>query len=214
MAMNASGSSVTRSASTSARVSICRLIVLSTGLASSEPTATRASTSGTDARVPHARPRRQRSDHQPQQPDAEDRAGDAEHRPGHHVRVLGVRELVGDDGQRLVLRQPLDQVVVDHDPPGAAEARDVGVERRRTPGRVRHQHLVHVDALAVGELEDLGAQLPVLQRLEGVEHRLDEDRVDERPGDDEQTEDPAGDRGPRPPPPARRADQHQEQRPT
>ena len=71
-----------------------------------------------------------------------------EHRPGQHVVVPRVGQLVGDHRQRLVLGQGLDEVVVDHDPTGAAEAGDVGVQGRRTPRRVGHQHVVDLHPLA------------------------------------------------------------------
>ncbi len=144
---------------------------------------------------------------QREQAHAEHRARGAEQRPGHDVVVPGVGELVGHHRQRLVLRQALDEVVVDHHAPGAAEAGHVGVERRRTPGRVRHQHVVDPDALPVGQPQDLGAQRPVRQRLERVEQRLHHQRVDERGQQDEDGQQTRRDGRPGARPPAGAADQ-------
>ena len=53
-----------------------------------------------------------------------------------------MHELVGDDGEDLVARELVDQVVVDHHPARRAEAGDVGVQRGRAPGRVGDSSLI------------------------------------------------------------------------
>ena len=102
---NVAGSSVARSASTSARVSIRRLIPFWTGLASSPARATSTRIRGTfrgSATPPPspvgraAAPRHE----QGQQPDAERRTRGTQHRAHEHVLVLGVGELVRDDRER------------------------------------------------------------------------------------------------------------------
>ena len=171
----AAGAFVASSASTSARVSICRLMPFWTGLAS------------TAARAASSEDHRHRADladpgppaplgdpgEQAEQADAEQSAGGAERRAGEHVVVAGVRQLVGDHRQRLLVGEVLDEGVVDDHPAGAAEARTLGVERRRTTGRVGHEHVVDLDALLGRRARGSGCARPVLERREGVEERLD-----------------------------------------
>ena len=71
--------------------------------------------------------------------------------PSEHVAVLGVAELVRDDRLDLAGRRLVEQRVVDDDPPGGTEPRDVGVERGRAPGRVRDEHVLHRHAVAGGQ---------------------------------------------------------------
>ena len=111
-------------------------------------------------------------------------------------------------------RQVVDQVVVEHHPAGAAEAGHVGVQRRRTPRRVGHQHVVDLHPLLVGQLEDRGPQRTVRQRGEVVEQRLDQHRVDERARPSPGRARAGGDRRPGTPPPTGAADEDEQQRST
>ena len=180
------------SASTSARASIARLIVFCTGLASRRPHRGQGQHQRHHLRVAGVRraaaPAAAADDAAPSRPLPSTTPDRPEHGADHHVVVPGVAELVGDDRQRLVLGHVLDQVVVEHHPPGAAEAGDVRVQRRRTTRRVGHQHVVDGTFSWSGELEDLAcaASRPA-QRGEVVEERLDHHRVDERADQDDAT---------------------------
>jgi hypothetical protein len=83
-----------------------------------------------------------------------DRGGGAERaqqRADDDVALGGVPQLVGDDQLDLRRRRLLEQRVVDDDAPGAGEAADVGVERRRPARGVRDQHLVDRHAVTLGQ---------------------------------------------------------------
>ena len=142
---NASGSWVARSESTSARVSIRRLMPFCTGLASSVAIATQRQHPGHHAAGRPATPLS--PDQQPQQTDAEQGTGRAEQRAGEHVVVARMSQLVGDDGEDLAVVDVVDEVVVDDDPARRPEAGHVGVQRGRASRRVGHQHVVHLHAL-------------------------------------------------------------------
>ena len=150
------------SASTSARVSIWRLMPFWTGAASSEPIATSASTSGTTAgsRMRDPVPASERAHDQ--------RRAGRRRRPRRRRRAaspistsscLAWASSWATTDSASSCGHVVDEVVVEHHPAGAAEAGDVGVQGRRTARRVGDQHVVDRHALAVGELEDRGAQL-------------------------------------------------------
>ena len=116
---------------------------------------------------------------------------------GGHVPVLGVAQFVGDDAGHLGRVGALDEGVVDHDPPGRPEPRDVRVDRPGTPGRVGDQDVAHRYAVPLGEPEEPGPQRPLGHRREPVEDRLDEHREHERqqygqPGRAQRRPDPPG----------------------
>ena len=119
-----------------------------------------------DPRVARPSPRPARRQ-QPRRSDSSSRAAAtpaagaqrADQRAGQHV-VGGVAQLVGDDDSICGVGQLLEQGVVDHDPPGRAEAGHVGVQRRRTAGRVGDQDVLHRRAVLLGQREQVGAQGP------------------------------------------------------
>ena len=164
---------------------MARLTELASGLVANDPTATSAISSATTAGSPgpgDPRTRAQRSVVQQQReqrhsPDAPQRA---EAGAEQHVVVLGVGQLVGDDHLDLGRRRLRQEVVVDDDPPGAAEPGDVGVEGRRAPRGVGDEDLVDVHALPVGQPQDGGAERPVRHRRELVEQGLHDHRVERR----------------------------------
>ncbi len=83
--------------------------------------------------------------------------------------------------ERLALGHVVDQVVVEHHPSGAAEAGDVGVQGRRTPRRVGHQHVGDRHLLLLGPAPGSSCAASRLrQRGEVVEQRLDHHGVDPR----------------------------------
>ena len=142
------------------------------------------------------RPPGQQGEHAHEQRDA-DRAHQG---APQHVLALRVAELVRHDQLDLPVRRRVEQRVVDDDPPGRAEARDVGVERRRTPGGVGDEHVLDRHAVLARQVEQRGPQLAGRHRGELVEHRLHHDRVSEGHHHHEQR----GDRGADGPPPLRR----------
>ena len=82
----------------------------------------------------------------------------ADQRAGEDVVGGDVAELVGGDRLDLGVGQLVEHRVVDDDPPGRAEAGDVGVERRRPAGGVGHQHVLHRGAVLLGQRQQIGAQ--------------------------------------------------------
>ena len=91
-----------------------------------------------------------------------------------------MREFVRDDDANLVSRVAIQQRVEQHHALGRAEARDVGVGRGRAAARVDRVDLADPDARGVGELEHVVSGLPLGQRREVVEDRVEHDRCERR----------------------------------
>ena len=107
-------------------------------------------------------------------------------------------ELVRGDEENLTRGEaPVQQRVVEDDPAGGTEPGDVGVGGRSPPARVRDEHLVDVDAELPSQPLDLGRQHPVGERLEAVEERLHDERLDDEKDRRDRDE---GRRGGEPPP--------------
>ena len=131
---NASASSVAPSASTSARVSIWRLTAFCDRAGQHAPSASSASTSGTTAGSRIARPRRSptaptTSASRPT-PKTAPAAPSSEPVSTSSCRACASSWATTESAS--VARHVVDEVVVEHDPTGAAEAGHVGVEGRRT----------------------------------------------------------------------------------
>ena len=202
---NAAGSCVAASAPTSARASMRRLRPFCSG--SGEQGGHRQQRQ--DPRhVLRPEPPVRAAHQQAEAADRGQRGQRAEQRAGQHVVLAGVGQLVGHHRQRLVLRQVAHQRVVQDDAPRAAEARDVGVQRRGAPRRVGDQHVVDDHALLLGQRQHAGAQRARGQRRELVEQRLDQQRVDERAEQHQHPERRAGHRGPAAAPAPGHGEQH------
>ena len=91
-------------------------------------------------------------------------------------------EFVCDDRPDLLGRCLVEQVVVDDDPPGRAESGHVGVERAGATRGVGDEDVVDRHAVVLGHLQERRLQPALLHRAEAVEHRLDQQRIDERQG--------------------------------
>ena len=135
-------------------------------------------------------------EHRPEQRDERDRRKHEDPRELRHVAVLSVGELVREHRAYLRGLHLLEQGVVQDDPPGCAEARDVRVRLRRAPARVGDEHVADGDANPLGQAAEVGGQLLVLERLELVEDRFEHDRRDEREEDDERRSERCGDERP------------------
>jgi hypothetical protein len=92
-----------------------------------------------------------------------------EQRADEDVVLVGVPELVAHDERDLLGRRPLDERVVQHDAPAAAEAAHVRVQRRRPARGVGDEHVVDGHAVLLGERQHLRPERPVGQGGEGVE---------------------------------------------
>ena len=175
------------------------------------PTATSASSHGHAGRL-HRR-RRQPPSAGNQCPAARPRRpppGHPEPMPTTHVVVPGMRQLVGDHDERLVLGQAVDEGVVEHHPAGVAEPGHVGVQRRRTTGGVGHQHVVDVHPLP----RRPGRGPPVRRGESGsgvnsLNTGSTTHRVDERAEHHQPAQRRAGHGRPGPSPPAGAPDEHQ-----
>ena len=183
--MNVSGSPASSSENWSARCSTPRESWLEMTVIAGAISPTASTTAGTAAAVPSDRVRREPLP-QPGGGEHPERRHDQQvEQPVRHVAVVDVAELVRDDEPHLAGRELLEQVVVDHDALGAADAGDVGVGRRRAPGGVHHVDLADVDARLAGQREHGRARRAVGQRGELVEQRVEHDRREVRRGDAE-----------------------------
>ena len=97
--------------------------------------------------------------------------------------VRDVPQLVGDDRLDLGVRRLLEQRVVDDDATAVAESRHVCVQRRGATARVCDQDVVDLDAVLLGQLQQVTAQLAVSHRRELVEDRFHDQGVGERHDD-------------------------------
>ncbi len=159
------GSAVRSRACTSARASMCRETRFCTGVETRVPTAMRKRTqrdrpAGRPAESAPAATQQPRGQQPAQGRDPRGGTEGAEQGAGEDVVGRDVAQLVGGDRLDLGVGQPVEHRVVDDDPPGRPESGDVGVQRRRPPGGVGDQHVLHRGAVLLGELEQVGAQLP------------------------------------------------------
>ena len=120
-------------------------------------------------------------------------AGDCEEREPSEalpeVPAPDMRELVGRDREQLASRKPAVQNrVVEDDAPRRPDPDDVGVRRRRAAAGVRNLHLVDIDAFPGRETLDLPREGSVLERLEAVRKRLDDERLEHDEEDGETDE--------------------------
>jgi hypothetical protein len=97
-----------------------------------------------------------------------------------------VPELVGDDEPDFPGLAACEQRVPEDDSSGLPQPGYVRVVLPRAPTGVRHQHVPHGYAGPIGQCPELSGQLPVGERFEAVEHRLEHYRRDEPDHEDQE----------------------------
>ena len=95
------------------------------------------------------------------------------------LRATWASSCAASDEQLVAGEAPVEHRVVEDDALRRPEPRDVRVRGRRAPARVRDLDAVDRDALLLGERADLGGERAVRQRLEAVEERLEDERLDD-----------------------------------
>ena len=121
-----------------------------------------------------------------------------------------VPELVRHHLEHLIAREAVDEVVVEHDALRVAEPVHVGVHARRAAAGIHAVDLADVHVRLARQVQDLRPELPLGERLEAIEERVDHHR--EEP-DGHEPDDDHRNRAGEPPAPAEAPHQGQGQGP-
>ena len=142
-----------------------------------------------------------------QHDDTHRRAGRGQHGAPQHVTCSPVPQLVRHHQPNLASGPSPEERVVHDDPTGPGQAGNVGVLLAGPSAGVRHEDPAHGHSCARRELLKIGRKSRVFEWPEPIEHRLEQDRTEERQDHHQRGGEQGGHGRPRSRQPGRQLDQ-------